>query len=496
MSGRRVVGGTAWTVGGYAATQVFRFAFSVALAQMVAPKVLGVMALVGLIAQGLQMFSDLGIRQCIIQHARGGDSEFLRTAWTIQVIRGAILWVGSGLLAWPMAAFYDEPALLWLIPLTGASAFITGFASTALWTYSRDVKRGPLVRREVGVYIVAYSSVLVAISIIRQRWPAGEARNLELAAIAFGAVAAAIGDVVLSHTLRSEVTHRFAWDEDARRELIRFGSWVFVGSGCTFFASQADRLVVGKLSLDVLGVYHIAVVIAALPAGVLAALGAQLVYPLMSGATRQGQPISLVFRQAHHALAIAAGLLITGMACVGPAFVRILYNDQYNAAAGYIRLLAISAWFTALIIPGELALLALGRTRALAAAQGVRLLCVPGLLLGGDALGGISGLILGVATGELIRYAVVAHFLGRAGLRAYGEDAALTLFAASLLGLYLLAEHIAGEGGRVAVPFVGGLLQTLIWASVYAVWVGLWPSHASINSLPLRSRPAADGVQP
>ncbi len=496
MSGGRVLGGTVWTVGGYAAVQVFRFGFNVALAQMVAPKVLGVMALVGLIAQGLQMFSDLGIRQCIIQHTRGSDRVFLNTAWTLQAIRGAILWVGSALLAWPMAAFYDEPALLWLIPLTGASAFITGFTSTAQWTYSRDVRRGPLVRREVGVYIGAFTGVLVAIAFIRQQWPAGEARNLELAVIALGTVAAAIGDVVLSYTLKAVVPHKFAWDAEARRELIRFGSWVFVSSGCTFFAAQADRLIVGKLSLEVLGVYHIAVVIAALPAGVLAALGAQLVYPLMSGATRQGEPISLVFQRAHRSLAIAAGLLITGMACVGPAFVRLLYNDQYNAAAGFIRLLAVSAWFTALIIPGELALLALGQTRALAAAQGARLLCVPGLLLGGYAVGGIYGLILGVAAGEVVRYAVVALFLRRAGLRAYAEDAALTLFAASLLALYLLVEDVAGASGRIAVPIIGGLLQTLIWASVYAVWAGPAYLPAPLNYVAFRGRRASDGVQP
>jgi len=479
-------------VGGYAASQAFRFGFNVALAQMVAPKVLGVMALVGLIAQGLQMFSDLGIRQCIIQHVRGGQVAFLNTAWTVQVLRGTVLWLASALLAWPMAAFYDEPALLWLIPLTGTSAFIMGFCSTAVWTYSREVRRGPLVCREVGVYIGAYATVLVAIACIRQQWPGGEARNLELAVIALGAVAAALGEVVLSYTLQALASPRFSWDPEARRELIRFGGWVFVSSGCTFFAAQADRLVVGKLSLDVLGVYHIAVVIAALPAGILAALGAQLVFPLMSNATRQGQPMALVFQRAHRALVVVAGMLITGMACVGPAFVRLLYSDQYSDAAGFIRLLAVAAWFTALIIPGELALLALGQTRALATAQGARLLCVPALLLGGYTVGGIQGLILGVAAGEVIRYCVIGIFLRGAGLKATAEDIGLTLCGALLLGLYLLAEEVSGEAGKFAVPVVGGAIQTLIWVVVYVVWIGPENRPAWVRRLALR-RSATDG---
>jgi O-antigen/teichoic acid export membrane protein len=169
-------------------------------------------------------------------------------------------------------------------------------------------------------------------------------------------------------------------------------------------------------------------------------------------------------------MAVAAGLLITGMACVGPAFIRVLYNNQYNEAAGFIRLLAVSAWFTALIVPGEFALLALGRTRPVAFAQAVRLACLPILLFTGYEIGGIPGLILGVAVGEMIRYVVVAMFLRRDGLQVFAEDAALTLFAASILGLYLLSESVAGVSGKVAVPIVGGLIESIIWAGVYAAW--------------------------
>ena len=496
MSGRRVVGGTAWTVSGYATMQVFRFAFNVALARMVVPEILGVMALVGLIAQGFQMFSDLGIRQCVIQHARGNDKTFLNTAWTVQILRGVLVWLCAAMLAWPLAAFYDEAALLWLLPLMGSSAFITGFASTATWTYSREVQRGPLVRREVGVYIGAYAAVLVAVWLIRRDSTAETARTLELAAIALGTVVAAIGEVVLSYTLRAVASPRFAWDPKARRELIRFGGWVFVSSGCTFFASQADRLVVGKLSLAVLGVYHIAVVIAALPAGVLSALGAQLVFPLLSGAVREGQPIPLAYRRIHRAMAVSAGLLITGMACVGPAFIRFLYNDQYNEAAGFIRLLAVSAWFTALIVPGEYALLALGRTHAVAIAQGVRLACLPLLLFAGYELGGIPGIILGVAVGELIRYVVVAVFLRNNGLWVLVEDVGITLLAVAMLGLYLLAEGVAGPSGNVAVPIVGALLESIIWGGVYAVWVGQAHLACGLRSLLFRLRNTPDGVQP
>ncbi|WP_439620700.1 oligosaccharide flippase family protein [Gemmata sp.] len=493
MSDSRVIGGTAWTVGGYAAMQVCRFAFNVSLAQMVAPKVFGVMALVSLFLQGLEMFSDLGVRQCVVQHPRGDDPGFLNTAWTVQVLRGTVLWIGTLLLAWPMAAFYGEPALVWLIPVAGLSAFVHGLSSTSLLTYSREVRRGPLVRRELGGYVLTYGGVLVAIALIGERWPGPEGEDLKLAALALGTVGYALCEVALSFTLGALTRHRFAWDLEARRELLNFGGWVFLSSACTFLAAQADRLIVGKLSLELLGVYHIAVVIAALPAGVLAAVGIHLVYPLMADALRDGEPVSRVFRRAHRILVVTAGLLITGVACVGPAFVNLLYDDRYAATAGFVRHIAVAAWFTALLIPGELALLAVGQTRGVAAGQAARLLFVPGMLLGGYWAGGLPGLILGVACCEVVRYAVVALYLKHQGVRVYRSDAAVTLLAGLVLGAYVLVEEAAGPRGRLAVPLVGGALQVVFWAGVYWVWAGPVQLASPLGRITPGTRTTVDG---
>jgi O-antigen/teichoic acid export membrane protein len=495
MSDRRVWGGTAWTVGGYAAMQAFRFAFNVALARLVAPKVFGVMALVSLFLQGLQMFSDLGVRQCVIRHPRGDDPDFLNTAWTVQVLRGAVLWLGSVLLAWPMAAFYGEPALGWLIPLAGLGAFLNGFSSTAVLTCSREVRRGPLVRRELGVYVATYSAVLLAVALVRSRWPGGEARDIELAILGLALVVAVLGEVALSFTLPAVARHRFAWDPEARRALLHFGGWVFVSSACTFCAAQADRLVVGKLSLELLGVYHLAVVMAALPVGVLTALGIHLVYPLMSDAVRAGEPPARAFRRSHRALVVASGLLIPGVACVGPSLVNLLYDQRYEATGEFVRYLAVGAWFTALLVPGELTLLALGNTRGMAVAQAARLLCIPPFLYAGYQLAGVPGLILGVAAAEFVRYLVVAYCLRSAGIRAYPTDALLTLLAAAVVGSYVLAEELAGTRGGLAVPVIGGLLQVAAWAAVYVVWAAPVRSTGSLLKL-LPGRAPTDAGPP
>lgn len=459
-----------WTVGGYAAMQILRFGFNIALARMVAPKLFGVMALVNLVVQGLQMFSDLGLRQCIVQHPRGDDPEFVNTAWTLQVIRGSVLWVGTGILAYPLAEFYGESALVWLIPLAGFAAFVSGFTSSANLTYSRHLRRGPLVRREVGAYILTVILILSATWYTVHHWPAESQSWMLYALIACGAVFSAGLEVVLSYTLKPVVPPRFQLSAASRSILLSFGGWIFASTGCTFLASQADRLIVGKLSLETLGVYHIAAVLAAVPVALVGAVGTHIAFPVLSAAVRNGTPSTDAFLRSQRTILILAGWLGTGIICAGPAFIDLVYDQRYADAATFVRLLGIAAWFTMLVTPSELALLAIGRPNRLAYGQMVRLagLCV--LLPGGYAIGGVNGLILGVAGGELLRYLVVSQAASAAGFDKRSVDLGVSCFAGALIGIDLLMVNpLFDEQGpaiRFTIVTVG---FTLIWAGFYFV---------------------------
>src|SRR5687768_15639721 len=87
----RAVRGVVWTVGGTAAAMLLRFGSSLILTRLLMPELFGLMAIVSVIFQGLLMFSDLGTGTAIIQNERGDEEPFYNTAWTMQVIRGAVL---------------------------------------------------------------------------------------------------------------------------------------------------------------------------------------------------------------------------------------------------------------------------------------------------------------------------------------------------------------------------------------------------------------------
>ena len=85
----KLLNGSLWTFFGYGSSQIIRLGSNLVLARLLFPEAFGIMSLVTVVMQGLTMISDLGVGPSIIHSKRGDDPNFLNTAWTIQVIRGA-----------------------------------------------------------------------------------------------------------------------------------------------------------------------------------------------------------------------------------------------------------------------------------------------------------------------------------------------------------------------------------------------------------------------
>jgi len=64
------------------------------MTRLLAPDMFGLMALAGIFILGLNLLSDIGLKQILIQNKRS-DDQFVNTVWTMQVIRGWLIWLFS-----------------------------------------------------------------------------------------------------------------------------------------------------------------------------------------------------------------------------------------------------------------------------------------------------------------------------------------------------------------------------------------------------------------
>ena len=272
---KRAYRGAIWTIAGYGMSQVVRFGGNLILTRLLVPEFFGLMAVVNTLRMGIELFSDIGISQSIVNSKRGDETAFLNTAWTLQIIRGWVIWLFCLILTLPVASFYEEERLLWLIPIVGLSSVFDGFSSVSLLTLMRRMNLGKSTLFELSV------QVFTLVSLIAWAW-----FDPSIWALSFGVAIGAIYKMFGSHFLIPGYRNRFAWDKDAVKEILSFGKWMFMSSALMFASEQSDRLILGKLlSFQMLGVYTIAYTLANLPRQVIKQLSYKVIFPTISNQT-------------------------------------------------------------------------------------------------------------------------------------------------------------------------------------------------------------------
>ncbi len=428
--GAKAMRGSALTILGFGGGQFLRLVSNLVLTRLLFPEAFGMMALVYVFMQGLNNFSDVGVTPSIMQSKRGDDPEFLNTAWTIQVIRGMLLWGVTFVIAYPAAQFFDAPMLAQLLPVVGVTLAIAGFNPTRLDTANRHLNFGRLTVIDLASQVVSLIVAIVAAWILQSVW----------ALVISGIVGALVQLIFLSVFLPGQ-RNRFRWEPAAANELINFGKWIFLSTVVGFFLSQGDKIILGKyLSLETLGIYNIGFFWASFPM----MLGGMVTQKILIPIYRETPPTEsrenfLKLRK----MRVAVSLLLMGFvgifAVMGVWIVDLLYDHRYLDAGAIAVILAIAQMPMLIVMTYDQAALAAGDSKrffVLAAARAV--LMIACLLIGLEA-SGLLGALIGYGAAFVLAYPVVVWLARRMGAWDPLHDLG---FAAVGLGLAAMALWI------------------------------------------------------
>jgi O-antigen/teichoic acid export membrane protein len=430
---------------------VIRLGANLVLARLLFPKAFGLMLLVNVFLQGLQLFSDLGIGASIIQHDRT-DRSFVDTAWTIQIVRGVVLWVATLVIAWPASAIYGEGMLRWMIPVAGLTALLDGFMSTAIHSANRDLRLARLQVFELGVQVTSAAVTISSAWIFRSVW-----------ALVAGMVAASVARVAFSHLFMARERNRLRWDPQAASSLLHFGKWVFASSMVTFLAQQGDRLIFGKmLPLERLGVYNIALTLCEAPSMLVLMVSFKVFFPLFSEMRRTSPDVDAAYQKVRSALALVGGAGALGLIVAGPLLVRVLYDRRYAEASWLLQTLAFGIWGSSLVHFTASSVLASGRVKWLAAANAARLVWVVATVPLAFWRWGFEVGIVFVVLADLPRYVALGLACREDGLHIFGGDLRRTALLA-----------VAAAAGLLVLR-VGGAERFLTAAAACALSLGIW----------------------
>jgi O-antigen/teichoic acid export membrane protein len=430
----RAVSATLWTVGAYGLSQSLRMANNLLLTHMLAPQYFGLMALSSTLVLGMVLLSDIGLMPSIINSPRGDEPLFLNTAWSVQIIRGFSLWLLCSLLAFPLAHLYGDNRIRLILPVLGLQMVFAGFNNIHMLRVARHMGVKRLLTIDLGAQVSATAITALLAWLYPSIW-----------ALVFGAIVSTAAKAILSHLPGVLPGHRnrLAWDQTAVTSLVHFGKWVLFGTAFYFFASNADRLILGKLvSLSLLGIYNIAFTIADIPRQVIQQFSNRVGLPFVAKLTQLPFPEfnRQVVRYRWMTLG-AGGFILSLVVSAGGPLATHMYDARYQAASWIVPILALGLWHTLLYSTTSEILFALGKPKY--STFGTASFCVTICIALPLAFHffGFRGAVISVAAGDLPIYFILAYAAKREKVTLFVQDAVATCGFVALVALEFALKH-------------------------------------------------------
>lgn len=346
-----------WVFSGMAGSMGMRMGSYAAMSRILSPELYGIMQLVFPVITWLNLFSDIGLKPSVVQSKRQ-DRVFYDTAWTVQAIRGLVLWMMTWVLAYPVSRFYDQPILMWVLPLVGLGTFLMGLVTLAMITENRklEMKRVSLIGlgSQLVMYVVMITWALVHPTI----W-----------ALAIGGVVSALFNVVAGFLFLPGKLPRPMLDRSALRELGRMGVWIFFSTICFGLASPAitSPLILGKLiSKWELGLFGLAVMLSTVLPNIVQGLAQSVIFPALAETARDDvEQLAKRYAKASRRVNLLVMPVAGGLIPLGGVLVAILTDPRYLDAGWMLQIMAIYGAFDGLTLTNTKLLLALGHARTM-----------------------------------------------------------------------------------------------------------------------------------
>ncbi|QLJ16987.1 oligosaccharide flippase family protein [Pseudomonas putida] len=396
---KRALRAGSWNLVSQVASQVMRLGGNLIMARLLLPEMFGVMVIATTVSILLHLLSDVGLRQNIIQSHRGDDPDFLNTAWTVQIIRGFLLFALTLLLAlgawlaqlaelWPADSTYAAPVLPMVLAVTGLSAAIWGFQSTKIDVAVRTFQQKRVVLVDLASQVAGLVVMLVLGLLTHSIW-----------ALVLSGLVSAVVWTVLGHTALEGPNNHLRWDRSALTELIVFGRWILLSSMVGVLAMYGDRIWFGaSMSAAQLGVYSIAVLILGAVQTALMKIVGAVALPAFSEAARSDDKPRL--KALYFRFRLLVDLLVLficgGFLTASPLLIGWMYDDRYREAGPMLAILSLSFIVLRYTLAHQV-WIALGLTKYQAMDNIIRLVSLWGLLPLLLAIGGVEWAIWGVA---------------------------------------------------------------------------------------------------
>lgn len=268
----------------------------------------------------VEMLSNLGLKQMIVQDRQGDDPHMQATLQGFQFLRASIAAMALFLLAHPLATFLGIPKLAWAYQIMAIVPFLNGLVHFDTQRMHRKMQFLPLI---FGMSVPVVISVLLV-------WPLfiifGDYRVM-----LFSIIIQISLELIFSHLL-AERSFKLLFDLAIIRRCITFGWPILINGAIMFVVLHGEKLVVGReLGMEELAVYAMGITLSLTPLNVVGKSLSQFLLPQLSTAKDDTERFNHLARVNYQAHLFSAVLFAILLAFLGPTIVHLLLGEEFSA---------------------------------------------------------------------------------------------------------------------------------------------------------------------
>jgi O-antigen/teichoic acid export membrane protein len=457
----RIFRGGAWLGVGSISEQSARFIRNMILARLIAPSAFGTMAIVMSASALLQAFTELGVREALIQNPNGSKREYINAAWWLAFGRAVAIYAALFAFAPWVAKFYGDVQLTSLLRVATLGLLIEGAMSTRAYVAMKEMRFSRWAAITHGGGIIGVVTTVILGFVLRDVW-----------ALVIGTCAESVARCVMSYVICPAIPS-INLDRAALRSLLNFSKGLFGLAPLVIIYMRMDIFVLGKMiPTSELGYYSLGVAVAQVPAGFVCNLLGQLFMPALAHVQGdQARTRRIVLQVTGAIMLIAVPLIFFAYFC-GGSLLSLVYGHRYAVAAAPLLLAACCALVQFLNNQITTAFYAAGapqlhRLCVVIMAVLMIFLTYPLARLFGPTGGQLAALI-SITAGFLIQLNRARHLIG-VRVAQYGKLLLQALTVSAVVIAMCLAVRAVGFLSRPALMVASGLLACLL-AYLIASW--------------------------
>lgn len=318
----RVFRGGAWLASGSLAEQSTRFLRNIILVRLLAPDAFGTMAVVLSVSSAVQSFTEIGVREGLIQNPRGREPAYINAAWWISSSRALFIYALLFTIAPWAGTFYGNSEICALLRMAALSLIFEGAISANAYVAIKQMRFRSWALVYHGGGILGVVTTVVLSLFLRNVW-----------ALAVGACLESVFRFGLSYVVcpfvPSVQLHR-----EALRDLLKFSRGLLGLSFLNLMFMRTDIFLLAKLyPASQLGVYSMAVYLVQVPTGFLVNVLVQVLLPTYSHIQADKLRTNRILLQITKSIVLLGLPTLIFILLYGRSLLSLIYGERYVSAA-------------------------------------------------------------------------------------------------------------------------------------------------------------------